>query len=169
MALFLETMEKGCKIEVNDKIVHLTLLRVKNKFANGGKTEPSRFRNILTNIILEYDGRSAFTELQLHHRAIREYNEASHAHDHYDYFRSLLAGTTFDQDLDAMLDRTITFIEEVKGVPVLLSMLVLIFKNRQAGSNEPLPASRYELYEICLLYTSPSPRDATLSRMPSSA
>ena len=26
-----------------------------------------------------------------------------------------------------------------------------------------------ELYEHCLLYTSPSPRDATLSRMPSSA
>ena len=26
-----------------------------------------------------------------------------------------------------------------------------------------------ELYDICLLYTSPSPRDATLSRMPSSA
>ena len=24
-------------------------------------------------------------------------------------------------------------------------------------------------YEVCLLYTSPSPRDATLSRMPSSA
>ena len=26
-----------------------------------------------------------------------------------------------------------------------------------------------EIYDICLLYTSPSPRDATLSRMPSSA
>ena len=26
-----------------------------------------------------------------------------------------------------------------------------------------------ELYYVCLLYTSPSPRDATLSRMPSSA
>ena len=26
-----------------------------------------------------------------------------------------------------------------------------------------------ELYNLCLLYTSPSPRDATLSRMPSSA
>ena len=26
-----------------------------------------------------------------------------------------------------------------------------------------------EEYEYCLLYTSPSPRDATLSRMPSSA
>ena len=27
----------------------------------------------------------------------------------------------------------------------------------------------YDLYRDCLLYTSPSPRDATLSRMPSSA
>ena len=26
-----------------------------------------------------------------------------------------------------------------------------------------------DLVEVCLLYTSPSPRDATLSRMPSSA
>ena len=28
---------------------------------------------------------------------------------------------------------------------------------------------KLELHEVCLLYTSPSPRDATLSRMPSSA
>ena len=28
---------------------------------------------------------------------------------------------------------------------------------------------RFKLFEVCLLYTSPSPRDATLSRMPSSA
>ena len=27
----------------------------------------------------------------------------------------------------------------------------------------------YDIYVTCLLYTSPSPRDATLSRMPSSA
>ena len=35
----------------------------------------------------------------------------------------------------------------------------------------PLPAfcTPTGLYECCLLYTSPSPRDATLSRMPSSA
>ena len=29
--------------------------------------------------------------------------------------------------------------------------------------------SRVQQHQICLLYTSPSPRDATLSRMPSSA
>ena len=28
---------------------------------------------------------------------------------------------------------------------------------------------RWHMYDTCLLYTSPSPRDATLSRMPSSA
>ena len=32
-----------------------------------------------------------------------------------------------------------------------------------------LADSRYEAADACLLYTSPSPRDATLSRMPSSA
>ena len=31
------------------------------------------------------------------------------------------------------------------------------------------PAENAGLYKGCLLYTSPSPRDATLSRMPSSA
>ena len=39
-------------------------------------------------------------------------------------------------------------------------------------SDNPRPAlygSEHKLFNICLLYTSPSPRDATLSRMPSSA
>ena len=31
------------------------------------------------------------------------------------------------------------------------------------------PLSLHAQYQACLLYTSPSPRDATLSRMPSSA
>ena len=38
----------------------------------------------------------------------------------------------------------------------------------QTGDNANLPPY-YALAFICLLYTSPSPRDATLSRMPSSA
>ena len=39
-------------------------------------------------------------------------------------------------------------------------------KERDKGQTEATPTERYG---ICLLYTSPSPRDATLSRMPSSA
>ena len=39
------------------------------------------------------------------------------------------------------------------------------------GAEEPDEFRRqsFDYYEACLLYTSPSPRDATLSRMPSSA
>ena len=74
-----------------------------------------------------------------------------------------------------------------------LQLKHLTLKNRvMSTSHEPayseggLPKERYQLYHeekakggigltmfgggtLCLLYTSPSPRDATLSRMPSSA
>ena len=46
---------------------------------------------------------------------------------------------------------------------------------RAIGDGENVPSVRAVLtlanirFEVCLLYTSPSPRDATLSRMPSSA
>ena len=40
---------------------------------------------------------------------------------------------------------------------------------RYTGSREDLSAYAEEQLEACLLYTSPSPRDRTRSRMPSSA
>ena len=41
---------------------------------------------------------------------------------------------------------------------------------KAAGGGKMVPAKSYkDRKDICLLYTSPSPRDATLSRMPSSA
>ena len=46
-------------------------------------------------------------------------------------------------------------------------------KNQQSQSNSTkrvtVPELEKILYEACLLYTSPSPRDGLLSRMPSSA
>ena len=39
----------------------------------------------------------------------------------------------------------------------------------RGGRVKDLPGVRYTIVRGCLLYTSPSPRDATLSRMPSSA
>ena len=52
---------------------------------------------------------------------------------------------------------------------------IILTKVKDAGSTKEEPTmSDYDWYTvkaayICLLYTSPSPRDATLSRMPSSA
>ena len=42
-------------------------------------------------------------------------------------------------------------------------------KFEQAGCIVGVNNASFEVYPGCLLYTSPSPRDATLSRMPSSA
>ena len=46
-----------------------------------------------------------------------------------------------------------------------------VSRNEAAGSprGERLADALRELFNLCLLYTSPSPRDAQLSRMPSSA
>ena len=41
--------------------------------------------------------------------------------------------------------------------------------NKYPGKSEVLRACVRQYGDTCLLYTSPSPRDATLSRMPSSA
>ena len=51
-------------------------------------TNPPR-SNILNNVrvVLE-DGRHIFGEVQCHHKAILEYNEKSHAHDHYGELKS---------------------------------------------------------------------------------
>ena len=81
----------------------------------------------------------------MHQHNILAYNDASHAHDHYDYFRSLLEGS-YATELDMMLERTMLFLEEVAGVPVLLSMLVLLFDDGQVSAAQ-LPTNRYELYD----------------------
>ena len=46
---------------------------------------------------------------------------------------------------------------------------LLIAAGYASGKDVPLIYWQYEQNETCLLYTSPSPRDRTRSRMPSSA
>ena len=57
---------------------------------------------------------------------------------------------------------------------VILGGAVTIFSSNSASSKLSTGMARVQdngrvALDICLLYTSPSPRDATLSRMPSSA
>ena len=55
------------------------------------------------------------------------------------------------------------FISRAWAAPVEINMLAWY------GHGEPDIVAEFEAANNCLLYTSPSPRDATLSRMPSSA
>ena len=64
-----------------------------------------------------------------------------------------------------VLDALLHYCHE-KGYPALTTILV------KKGTFLPPEDAVYQIKEVlgdCLLYTSPSPRDATLSRMPSSA
>ena len=51
----------------------------------------------------------------------------------------------------------------------LLGGSILFFILRMAAFSSPIAASIFSIFTTCLLYTSPSPRDRTRSRMPSSA
>ena len=52
---------------------------------------------------------------------------------------------------------------------VLTNNKVLVSQIDEVGADVGEPDCKLTNPYICLLYTSPSPRDATLSRMPSSA
>ena len=67
---------------------------------------------------------------------------------------------------------TINFADIKKGETMLVSSPVSIakyIKKIPKGKKKTVNEMREALAKNCLLYTSPSPRDATLSRMPSSA
>ena len=51
--------------------------------------------------------------------------------------------------------------------PVPASTILLVRKSASGGQLEVFMVVRH--HQICLLYTSPSPRDLSTSRMPSSA
>ena len=58
---------------------------------------------------------------------------------------------------------------EISGTPTVLSPLTTYtITATNTGGSDSVSIS-LEVNDICLLYTSPSPRDTALSRMPSSA
>ena len=67
---------------------------------------------------------------------------------------------------DGKMDQCIALLEEILVLTKADEPDCLFFNITTCGSNK---AYVREAYKDCLLYTSPSPRDATLSRMPSSA
>ena len=100
MLALLELMKRGFESVVNGKLARLSMLRCKNKM---GKQDPTRFRNLLVNLILTWDGCTTITELQVHHSKILAYNDHADGHGPYNFFRSLFAGATLDGRLNPAL------------------------------------------------------------------
>ena len=65
MIRLLELLKDGVDITYGKEKAKLSLMRAKNKFRDGGSCEATRFRSVLTNAILTYDGRDVFCELQV--------------------------------------------------------------------------------------------------------
>ena len=156
---------RGKEFKIKDKVVYLQCVRCKNKFRD---VDPTHFRNCLLNFRLiklgEGGGISVegklegvkndvvFAEIQLHNSEILKLNEGMHAHTPYEYFRSLLK-SAYEAGLNAMLERMLVFLSEVQGVPVLLSMLVLIFATRDPSQDiglKQIPQTRQQLYEFAI-------------------
>eukprot|EP00966_Prymnesium_polylepis_P285253 6589261-Prymnesium_polylepis.1 len=125
----------------------LELIHLQNHFRS---LEATRFRYLVCTFRLRFNGTYFLCELQVHHPLLLSYHEESHAQDHYSFFRRLLASRTYEDGLDRMLDRMLAFLDEVMRVPVLLSMLVLVFATRTQATSAELPVDRYSLYDIAL-------------------
>ena len=70
-------------------------------------------------------------------------------------------GKVLDDTRILAITQTLNYLKQQKSKTVLISHF---------GRPEPgIHDEKLSLFPVCLLYTSPSPRDATLSRMPSSA
>ena len=91
-------------------------------------------------MVIPYESLDQFSQLNIKLAADKEFTEASQA--------------WFDQEMkDPIYKRVDSWITQAfDGIPKM-----------------EVPAFTKSAERVCLLYTSPSPRDATLSRMPSSA
>ena len=62
-----------------------------------------------------------------------------------------------------------TEVQGEDGVRLLCHAIAAAAQGDQGGKDKGIGREAQRCLQRCLLYTSPSPRDATLSRMPSSA
>ena len=90
---------------------------------------------------------------------IRKQRQKQHAK----YLRALLPSIRKDRD-----PRTSKILKDLERIHERMLRLESDATQKKIGGMSSLMVRANELYS-CLLYTSPSPRDATLSRMPSSA
>ncbi len=142
----------GFSTNLDGFALSLDLIRVKNKMKH---VDPTHFRNILCNVLLRIvrpDGTTfrCFCEIQLHHMLILSFNNQSHAHTHYEFFRSKLEEDDLAKNMEFMVEARIRVFEEVCKTPVLLSMLILVLGASEESKDITLPSDLYHLYIMAL-------------------
>ena len=147
----LDLIAMGFQTQIDGENCRLEVVRGKNKYRD---TDPTHFRNILLNLQLTLRGTvKMFVELQVHHKAILTYNDISHAHDHYNFFRSTLQAS-YGSQLNELLERMVVFFHSVCRNPVLYSVLIkVVADGEERGFSldtllQEFPATLYELYNM---------------------
>ena len=127
-------------------VATVELMDLSNKFRD---LDPTHFRYATTTLRLTYRQEILYCELEVHLDKIAAIglDPSNQAYEHYNFFRTRLAGTVPEDQLNALLEQKLVFLVDATSVPVLLSLLVLIFT---AGGEDltKLPSNRIELYEL---------------------
>ena len=125
-------------------VTELQLMSITNRF---DQLDPTHFRSIVCALKLTHQGVSCFCEVEVHYCEVLRVAQEKDPAVHYDFFRNRLAGTVPQAELDAILDEKLVFLVDATGIPVLLSLLVLIFTSGGEDLTK-LPSNRIELYEL---------------------
>ena len=132
--------------EVMLEAIDVQMVQMHNKFAD---LDPTHFRLAVCVLQLTFRDVRMFVEVEVHYEDVMKIalDENSSAYDHYNFFRQRLAGTVPENELDELLEEKLVFLVDATGIPVLLSLLVLIFTSGGEDLTK-LPSNRIELYEL---------------------
>ena len=99
------------------------------------------FRAAVVGIKLTHKNVSVYAEIEVHFNEILKIglSPAARAYEHYNFFRRRLKGTVPMKELDALLEEKLIFLVDATGIPVLLSLLVLIFTSGGEDLTKVLP------------------------------
>ena len=129
-----------------EPLAALSMTSMKNGFVD---LDPTHFRFFSCSLKLTYGATEVVCHCELHSKeihAVATFGQAD-ASAHYNFFREQMADKVEPEKIDAMLEPALIFLVDASGVPVLLSLLVLIFTSGGEDLAE-LPTNQFALYEL---------------------
>ena len=125
-------------------ITEIKLMHLVNNFED---LDPTHYRKSICCLKLSHKRMAIYLELEVHFYDILRVGQECDPAQHYNFFRKRLKGSVPEAQLDMLLEEKLIFLVDATGVPVLLSLLVLIFTSGGEDLTK-LPSNRIELYDI---------------------